>query len=100
MGEAIMPPKALTIARHAFSEIFDYTASVDLTTEGGRASNRDLPFFFLHNAPLEEGFFFGFGWSGQWEAAVVRDPRAVKRTQAVAYAIYTRAINLEDIFGA
>lgn len=42
--------------------------SVVLSGEGGRSSNRDLPFFLLEAQREMRGILVGVGWSGQWEA--------------------------------
>ncbi len=35
---------------------------------GGRSSNKDLPFWVLHDETAERGYFMGVGWSGDWRA--------------------------------
>jgi len=42
--------------------------SATLSAAGGRSSNRDLPFFLVHNDQESDGLFVGVGWSGQWQA--------------------------------
>lgn len=42
--------------------------SAVLSAAGGRSSNRDLPFFLVHDDRESTGLFIGVGWSGQWEA--------------------------------
>jgi len=42
--------------------------SAVLSAAGGRSSNRDLPFFVVHNDRESAGLFVGVGWSGQWQA--------------------------------
>jgi alpha-galactosidase len=42
--------------------------SATLSAAGGRSSNRDLPFFLVHNDQESNGLFVGIGWSGQWQA--------------------------------
>jgi alpha-galactosidase len=42
--------------------------SATLSAAGGRSSNRDLPFFLVHNDQESNGVFVGIGWSGQWQA--------------------------------
>ena len=42
--------------------------NVILSAEGGRSSNRDLPFFLLRAQHANEGILIGVGWSGQWQA--------------------------------
>ena len=39
-----------------------------LAAAGGRSSNKDLPFFVLHDKASNSGVFAGIGWSGQWQA--------------------------------
>jgi alpha-galactosidase len=43
---------------------------IDLRSEGGVSSNRDLPFLLVHAEQPEEGLFVGIGWSGQWQAKI------------------------------
>jgi alpha-galactosidase len=43
---------------------------LDLHCEGGVSSNRDLPFFLVHQENPDEGLFVGIGWSGQWQAKI------------------------------
>jgi alpha-galactosidase len=43
-------------------------SAVTLSAAGGRSSNKDLPFFVLHDAAAASGIFVGIGWSGQWQA--------------------------------
>lgn len=44
--------------------------ALTLSGAGGRSSNRDLPFFLLHNDQSAEGLFVGVGWSGHWQAQI------------------------------
>ena len=44
-----------------------------LSAAGGRSSNRDLPFFIIHDEVSAGGLFVGIGWSGQWQAEFVHD---------------------------
>lgn len=39
-----------------------------LSAAGGCSSNKNLPFWVLHNSSTNSGMFMGVGWSGQWEA--------------------------------
>jgi alpha-galactosidase len=39
---------------------------MELTAEGGRSSDKDLPFFLIQNEAMRAGMFVAFGWSGQW----------------------------------
>jgi alpha-galactosidase len=41
---------------------------LQLSAVGGRSSNKDLPFFLLHDEASQSGVFMGVGWSGQWQA--------------------------------
>lgn len=45
--------------------------SSTLCGAGGRSSNRDLPFFLLHDSSAGAGIYVGVGWSGQWQADIV-----------------------------
>jgi alpha-galactosidase len=46
----------------------DPAKGIALSAAGGRSSNRDLPFFVLHDEASGGGIFVGIGWSGQWQA--------------------------------
>lgn len=74
MAESTLPPANFAIRRQLLSTISEYPASVELTTDGGRSSNKDLPFFFVHNEGQKAGAFVAVGWSGQWAAAAFADP--------------------------
>lgn len=39
-----------------------------LSAHAGRSSNKDLPFFVLHDPASAGGLYAGIGWSGQWQA--------------------------------
>ncbi len=39
-----------------------------LSARLGRSSNKDLPFFVLHDDTSQSGIYVGVGWSGQWQA--------------------------------
>lgn len=41
---------------------------LSLAGAGGRSSNKDLPFFVLHDDASQGGIYVGIGWSGQWQA--------------------------------
>ena len=41
---------------------------VSLSAAEGRSSNKNLPFWVLHNKKSNTGKYMGVGWSGQWEA--------------------------------
>ena len=41
-----------------------------LSGAGGRSSNRDLPFFQIHESDAEGGMYVCVGWSGQWRADI------------------------------
>ncbi len=47
-----------------------------LSAAGGRSSNKDLPFFVLHDEAAGGGIFVGVGWSGQWQADFYPDVAA------------------------
>jgi alpha-galactosidase len=46
----------------------DLKAPTMLSAAGGRSSNKDLPFFVLHDDAAQGGIFVGIGWTGQWQA--------------------------------
>jgi alpha-galactosidase len=64
------PPEAFAIRKHFISPSLPSDGVVSLTTQGGRSSNRDLPFYFIHNNAHSAGIFVGIGWTGQWNSSV------------------------------
>lgn len=66
MADSFLPPRTFAIRKHCLQPTVPGPGKVELTTEGGRSSNRDLPFLFIQNDVLKEGLFVAFGWSGQW----------------------------------
>ena len=64
------PPEAFAIRRRFFDPTLPSDGVVILTTEGGRSSNRDLPFYFVHNDEAKAGIFVAIGWSGQWVSTI------------------------------
>lgn len=74
LADKFLPPRTFAIRKHCFAPTVPSKGLVDLTTEGGRSSNKDLPFFFIQNETQRQGLFVAFGWSGQWGAMVQRSP--------------------------
>lgn len=68
LADGFLPPRNFAIRKNCSPPTVPYGGSLQLTTEGGRSSNKDLPFLFVHNDEKKEGMFIAFGWSGQWEA--------------------------------
>ena len=64
------PPEAFAIRKHLFDPTLPSWGGVTLTTEGGRSSNRDLPFFLIHNDEARSGVFVAIGWTGQWKSEI------------------------------
>jgi alpha-galactosidase len=64
------PPEAFAIRKHFISPALPSDGVVTLTTQGGRSSNRDLPFYFVHNDAHSSGIFIGIGWTGQWSSSI------------------------------
>lgn len=64
------PPQAFAIRRHYFNPTLPSDGAVTLTTDSGRSSNVDLPFYFIHNDEARAGIFVGMGWTGQWIATI------------------------------
>lgn len=91
LATGTLPPKTFAIRKSCFSTATSSAGFyVDLATEGGRSSNKDLPFFFIDNPAKREGAFIAFGWSGQWRATVAHDKfddRMVKKLTDAAAAI-------------
>jgi alpha-galactosidase len=69
-AEGTYPPNAFTIKKHLFAATVPTGGEVTLTTAGGRSSNLDLPFYFVHSEKLSSGIFIGVGWTGQWESTI------------------------------
>jgi alpha-galactosidase len=76
LDDAFFPPRAFAIRTHRLESEAHAVVPFELTTEGGRSSNKDLPFFFIHNSVKQEGIFFAFGWSGQWSTLAMLDRQA------------------------
>lgn len=77
LATGTLPPKTFAIRKSCFSTATSSAGFyVDLATEDGRSSNKDLPFFFIDNPAKREGAFIAFGWSGQWRATVAHYPAA------------------------
>lgn len=74
LSDGFLPPRNFALRKNYLAPTVPDAGTVNLTTEGGRSSNKDLPFFFVQNNQLQEGLFVAFGWTGQWAAAVQRDP--------------------------
>jgi alpha-galactosidase len=76
LADGFLPPRSFAVRKSCFAPMVRDYGTVELAAEGGRSSNRDLPFFFLQNDALREGLFVAVGWSGQWDAIAQRDPAA------------------------
>jgi alpha-galactosidase len=61
----------------------DPAKGITLSAAGGRSSNRDLPFFVLHDEASAGGIFVGVGWSGQWQADFRPDAKSGKLRIAI-----------------
>lgn len=93
LADAVLPPRSFALRRSAFSSMLEHAAVIEMTTAGGRSSNKDLPFFLIHNEAKREGMIVAFGWSGQWVTAVFCDP--VTRTFSLKGKIPDLKIALE-----
>lgn len=71
--DSFLPPRTFAIRENCFAPTVRSAGFLELTTEGGRSSNKDLPFFFVQNKTVEAGIFVAFGWSGQWQASVTHN---------------------------
>jgi alpha-galactosidase len=67
------PPRTFAIRTDRFAPTIPHAGVRSLTTEGGRSSNKDLPFFFVHNESRRAGIVVAFGWSGQWHVDVTHN---------------------------
>ena len=70
MSTGAYPPDQFAMRRHYIGPMVPAYGEVTLTTDGGRSSNRDLPFFFVEHEGSGAGIFVAFGWTGQWSARV------------------------------
>jgi len=97
--DGFLPPRDFAVRKNCFAPtVPDYGSAedygvVELAAEGGVSSPKELPFFFIQNDARQEGVFVAFGWSGQWGAAIERDP--VRRTLTVRGSIPDLDIALE-----
>ncbi len=64
------PPAAFAVRKHFFGSTVPSDGTLTLTTIGGRSSNLDLPFYFVHNGDQSAGLFVGIGWTGQWSSTI------------------------------
>jgi len=62
---------SLTGGRLGFELSSTTNTNVTLHGEGGRSSDRDLPFFLLQAPQASQGVYVGVGWSGDWQAQTV-----------------------------
>jgi hypothetical protein len=75
LADSTYPPEAYAIHEHWIGPMTPLHGQITLTTEGGRSSNRDLPFYFVQNDGEGEGIFVAIGWSGQWSSTISGDFR-------------------------
>ena len=68
------PPEAFTIHKRILAADF-YPTQMVLETQGGRSSDKDLPFLALEDPKSKGGIYLAIGWSGQWQVTLARDPR-------------------------
>jgi len=61
-----------------------------LSAAEGRSSNKNLPFWVLHNKASNSGQYVGVGWSGQWAA----DFRPVAGQDAVRLTVCMSGVNI------
>lgn len=74
LADFFLPPRTFAIRENCFAPtVVNAGGSLELTTEGGRSSNKDLPFFFVQNKTRRDGIFIALGWSGQWRATVTHN---------------------------
>jgi alpha-galactosidase len=73
LADGFYPPRSFALRTRCFAPTVPDFGELALTTEGGRSSSQDLPFFFVQNDASRQGLFVAFGWTGQWGAVVQRD---------------------------
>jgi len=69
-ADGFLPPRNFAMRKNCFAPTAPTGGIVQLGTEGGRSSDKDLPFFFVQNETMRDGLFVAFGWSGQWEVFI------------------------------
>jgi len=70
LDDSTYPPRTFALHTQRIGPMTPVNGQVALTTEGGRSSNRDLPFYFVQDEYTHQGIFVAVGWSGQWKASV------------------------------
>lgn len=73
LADSTYPPESYAIRKHWIGPMTPLDGQITLTTEGGRSSNKNLPFYFVQNDPEGEGIFVAIGWSGQWSSTISGD---------------------------
>jgi len=73
LDDSTYPPEAYAIHKRWIGPMTPIDGRITLTTEGGRSSNKDLPFYFVQNDRNNEGIFVAIGWSGQWSSEISGD---------------------------
>lgn len=73
LDDSTYPPDAYAIRKHWIGPMTPVNGQITLTTEGGKSSNKDLPFYFVQNDRENEGIFVAIGWTGQWSSTIVGD---------------------------
>ena len=70
LDDSTYPPEAYAISERWIGPMTPLDGRITLTTEGGRSSNKDLPFYFVQNNRRNQGVFVAIGWSGQWSSEI------------------------------
>jgi len=66
--DSCLPPRAFNIRRSWLQPSSCWMSVVDLSSDGGRSSDKDMPMFLVHNEVQQAGVYVALGWSGQWQA--------------------------------
>lgn len=72
-AKSTYPPASFKIAEHYLGASVPADGGISLTTRGGRSSDLDLPFYFIHNDDRSAGLFVAIGWTGQWQSSASGD---------------------------
>jgi len=77
MDSAFFPPPSWVQWSKTFVTEGLSFENVTAASDGGRSSNKDLPFFVVENGERTGGVFLGVGWSGDWQLVMGRDAETV-----------------------
>ena len=74
-ADAQFPPKDFAVTRTLLGPTAPLKDEITLSSDRGKPSWLNLPFFFVENEAKAAGIFVGIGWTGNWTAAIRADGR-------------------------